>query len=111
MLPDGNATTPRRNTTTTATQALLLINGDWALARAKALAARLERLEPALDRRPGPDRPGLPLGLRAATRARRNRGSRWRFIDRQAKPSSRHPPSDRTPRPTMRRSSISAMCS
>ena len=45
--PDGNATTPRRNTTTTPTQALLLINGDWALARAKALATRLERLEPA----------------------------------------------------------------
>jgi hypothetical protein len=44
--PDGNATTPRRNTTTTATQALLLINGEWALARAKALAIRLERLEP-----------------------------------------------------------------
>ena len=42
--PDGNATTPRRNTTTTATQALLLINGEWTLARAKALAARLERL-------------------------------------------------------------------
>jgi hypothetical protein len=44
---DGTASTPRRNTTTTATQALLLINGDWALARAKALAARLERLQPA----------------------------------------------------------------
>ena len=44
--PDGNATTPRRNTTTTATQALLLINGEWTLARAKALAARLERLAP-----------------------------------------------------------------
>jgi Protein of unknown function (DUF1549)/Protein of unknown function (DUF1553)/Planctomycete cytochrome C len=41
--PDGTATTPRRNTTTTATQALLLINGEWALARATALAARLER--------------------------------------------------------------------
>ena len=44
--PDGTCSTPRRNTTTTATQALLLINGDWTLARAKALAARLERLEP-----------------------------------------------------------------
>ena len=43
---DGTSSTPRRNTTTTATQALLLINGEWALARAKALAARLERLEP-----------------------------------------------------------------
>ena len=31
---------------TTATQALLLINGDWTLARAKALANRLEQLTP-----------------------------------------------------------------
>jgi mono/diheme cytochrome c family protein len=45
--PDGNATTPRRNTTTSASQALLLINGDWTLARAKALSIRLERVEPA----------------------------------------------------------------
>jgi hypothetical protein len=44
--PDGNGTSPRRNPTTTATQALLLINGDWSLARAQALATRLERLEP-----------------------------------------------------------------
>jgi len=44
--PDGNSTMPRRNTTTAATQALLLINGEWTLARAKAVAARLERLEP-----------------------------------------------------------------
>jgi hypothetical protein len=67
---DGTFSTPRRNTTTTATQALLLINGDWALARAKILAARIERLEPsstddrdrvvltyrtALGRQPEPD--------------------------------------------------------
>ena len=47
MPPTAHVTTARRNTTTTATQALLLINGDWTLARAEALAARLERLEPA----------------------------------------------------------------
>jgi hypothetical protein len=41
--PDGNATIARRNTTTTATQALLLINGEWALARAGGLAARIAR--------------------------------------------------------------------
>jgi hypothetical protein len=41
--PDGNATTPRRNTTTSPSQALLLLNGEWALARANALASRLER--------------------------------------------------------------------
>jgi Protein of unknown function (DUF1549)/Protein of unknown function (DUF1553)/Planctomycete cytochrome C len=43
---DGTLSTPRRNTTTTSTQALLLINGDWALARAKGLATRVERLQP-----------------------------------------------------------------
>ncbi len=45
--PDGNSTTARRIATTTATQALLLINGNWTLARAQAFAARLERFEPA----------------------------------------------------------------
>ena len=44
--PDGNSTVPHRDTTTTATQALLLINGDWALSRAKALAARVQHVEP-----------------------------------------------------------------
>jgi Protein of unknown function (DUF1553) len=44
---DGTFSTPNRNTTTTATQALLLINGDWTLARARALATRLEHLRPA----------------------------------------------------------------
>ena len=42
---DGTFSTPHRNTTTTPTQALLLINGDWTLARAKALATRLEHLQ------------------------------------------------------------------
>jgi hypothetical protein len=44
--PDGTSPTARRNTTTTATQALLLVNGDWTLARAGALAGRLERARP-----------------------------------------------------------------
>ena len=39
--PDGYASTGRRNTTTTATQALLLINGAWSLDRARALTGRL----------------------------------------------------------------------
>ena len=47
--PGGNATTPRRNTTTTAPQALLLFNGEWVLARAEAFAKRLEQFEPCLD--------------------------------------------------------------
>jgi hypothetical protein len=44
--PDGNISAPRRNEITTPTQALLLINGDWTLARAEAFATRLERLKP-----------------------------------------------------------------
>jgi hypothetical protein len=43
---DGTLSTPRRETTTTATQALLVINGAWTLARARALAGRLERVFP-----------------------------------------------------------------
>jgi hypothetical protein len=39
--PDGFASTPVRDTTTTATQALQLLNGPWALTRAEALATRL----------------------------------------------------------------------
>jgi hypothetical protein len=73
--PDGNGSTPRRNPTTTATQALLLINGDWTLARARALAARLERLEPsstgdrdriALAYRLALGRPGEPEAIASA---------------------------------------------
>jgi mono/diheme cytochrome c family protein len=44
--PDGNRVVSRRDTTTTATQALFLINGDWALSRARALAVRVERCAP-----------------------------------------------------------------
>jgi Protein of unknown function (DUF1553) len=43
---DGTFSTSRRNTTTTATQALFLINGEWSQTRAKTLATRLERLKP-----------------------------------------------------------------
>ncbi|WP_165251292.1 PSD1 and planctomycete cytochrome C domain-containing protein [Paludisphaera soli] len=42
--PDGFNSTGLRNTTTTVTQTLQMINGPWALARAKAFAARLDRL-------------------------------------------------------------------
>ena len=45
--PGGNVPTARRNTTTTAPQALLLCNGQWVLARAEAFARRLEQFEPA----------------------------------------------------------------
>ena len=45
--PDASSTTSRRDTTTTSTQALLLINGGWTLARARAVAGRIEYVEPA----------------------------------------------------------------
>jgi hypothetical protein len=44
--PDGYNSAGRRTTTTTATQALLLINGSWTHAHAAALADRLDRLTP-----------------------------------------------------------------
>ncbi|MEZ5387849.1 MAG: PSD1 and planctomycete cytochrome C domain-containing protein [Prosthecobacter sp.] len=39
--PNGFQSTPERLSTTTATQSLLMINGDWPLDRARAMAARL----------------------------------------------------------------------
>jgi len=39
--PSGYSSTPQRDATTTATQSLLLFNGDWPLERARAMAARL----------------------------------------------------------------------
>ncbi len=41
--PDAAASCSRRNTTTTPSQALLLLNGEWLLARARALALRIDR--------------------------------------------------------------------
>jgi cytochrome c553 len=45
--PAGFASTSERQSTTTPTQALLLINGDWALTRAQKLAARVTTVEDA----------------------------------------------------------------
>jgi mono/diheme cytochrome c family protein len=44
--PDGSASVPRRNLTTSPTQSLLLINGAWTLQRARAFAERLARERP-----------------------------------------------------------------
>jgi cytochrome c553 len=44
--PEGFASTSQRNVTTTPSQSLLMINGKWTLARAKAFAARLEKEHP-----------------------------------------------------------------
>ncbi|WP_406697920.1 PSD1 and planctomycete cytochrome C domain-containing protein [Singulisphaera sp. Ch08] len=41
--PDGSITTPQRDATVTAIQALLMINGSWTLDRAKAFATRLQK--------------------------------------------------------------------
>jgi hypothetical protein len=43
-VPDGYLSVPQRNTTTTPSQALLMTNGDWMLARSKSLATRLESM-------------------------------------------------------------------
>jgi hypothetical protein len=42
-MPDGHESCARRQVTTTAPQALILLNGDWALDRAAAFAGRLRR--------------------------------------------------------------------
>ena len=105
MPPMARSPTPRRNTTTTATQALLLINGEWTLARAKALATRLEHLEPsstddrdrivlayrmALGRQPEPDEIAEAMAFhrsagRPVCRSRRKRSKprpiMMRFVD------------------------------
>ena len=48
--PDGYFSVSERNVTTTPTQSLLMINGPWVLARAKALAQRLDKLQVKNDR-------------------------------------------------------------
>jgi hypothetical protein len=45
--PAGFESTPERQSTTTPTQALLLINGDWPLARAQKLASRVSSIDDA----------------------------------------------------------------
>lgn len=47
--PPGFFSTPTRDSTTTATQSLLMINGDWTLERARAMAATLAAAKPAGD--------------------------------------------------------------
>ena len=47
--PAGFQSIPERQATTTATQSLLLVNGEWPLDRARALAARLIKSKPAND--------------------------------------------------------------
>ncbi|MDG3004991.1 PSD1 and planctomycete cytochrome C domain-containing protein [Paludisphaera mucosa] len=63
--PDAFNSAGLRNTTTTVNQTLLLINGPWALDRAKALSVRLDRLTA-----------GTPDAQRARDRARIVRGFR-----------------------------------
>src|SRR4029078_11283319 len=48
--PDRQLSTGQRNITTTATQSLLMINGEWMLARAQSLAGRLQNTSATSDR-------------------------------------------------------------
>ena len=47
--PPGFQSTPERQSTTTATQSLLMVNGDWPLDRARAMSARLVKEIPKDD--------------------------------------------------------------
>lgn len=47
--PAGFQSIPERQATTTATQSLLMVNGDWPLDRARAMASRLAKYKPADD--------------------------------------------------------------
>jgi len=47
--PPGFSSVPTRDATTTATQSLLMINGDWPLERARAMAAHLLKTQPRDD--------------------------------------------------------------
>ncbi len=47
--PPGFSSLPTRDSTTTATQSLLMINGDWPLERARAMASNLEAKKPKSD--------------------------------------------------------------
>jgi len=47
--PPGFQSTPERQSTTTATQSLLMVNGDWPLDRARAMSARLLKEMPGDD--------------------------------------------------------------
>jgi len=47
--PAGFQSMPERQATTTATQSLLMVNGDWPLDRARAMAAHLTKSKPAND--------------------------------------------------------------
>lgn len=47
--PPGFSSLPTRDATTTATQSLLMINGEWPLERARSMAARLSKEKPASD--------------------------------------------------------------
>ncbi len=61
--PNGFLSSSERQSTTTPTQALLLLNGDWPLTRAGRLAARVSSLDDlwsgTLGRAPGSDEAGL----------------------------------------------------
>lgn len=62
--PAGFVSTAERQSTTTPTQALLLLNGDWSLARARKLSGRVENVEDVWNFTLG--RPPTPHEIEAA---------------------------------------------
>ena len=97
--PDGFVSTPQRDTTTTATQALQLLNGPWALGRAEKLARRLATESATTPRwssrpiawrwvvPPMRSKPGRPLASSMSSRS----GSMPRGGRRQAGPQAIRP--------------------
>ena len=94
----------------TAPQALLLVNGEWALARAEAFAARLEqraaRARPVTQDRVVTGLTVWPLAAALSPKRLRRPSRSW--ADRRVR-RERHP-IEPMPRPTTLLSSTSAMC-
>jgi hypothetical protein len=70
--PAGFASTSERQSTTTPTQALLLVNGDWPLARARKLATRISSIEEAWQYALG--RPPTAMEIEQASAFLKKRG-------------------------------------
>ena len=85
--PDGFASCARRNVTTTASQALLMINGPWTNERAVAFARRIERSAPDADRGAQVDL-AYRLSLGRAPSAAERAGA-VEFLGRQARIADR----------------------
>ena len=79
--PEGFSSTAQRNTTTTPTQSLMMINSPWSLERARAFADRVKRESSSDDARRIEDAYRIALG-RAPTAA--ERGGALKFLTQHA---------------------------